>query len=219
MRIIKKAVPVIIICLFVYVIITGFSDRTGSDLKELAGRLFGGSGLSSGEDLNLRSSDGTYYTFTYKGEDYDAEFHTDTWTVYNSYRIKNPADIRKICKALSEEHPVPGRDRESFRTPRDMAFEWEQHNLAYSQLPEDSHWRESSRNVDLDPDDQGKTFKEIYEERTGKKLDLDTVVEHKNKITEKIKEKLDQYDDSEDADFDQLMEKIKRKIKEHLKDE
>jgi len=121
-------------------------------------------------------------------EDYEAEFQEDTWTIYNSCRIKNAKDILIICRALSEEHPVPSRDRESVRTPEDMAFEWEQHNLAYEQLPEGNHWRESSRNVDLDPDDQGKTFKEIYEERTGEELNLDTVIEHKDKIKEKLRE-------------------------------
>ena len=168
--------------------LTGCSDQAEGRLKELAGHLLSSSGINSPDDINLRSGDGSYYTFTYKDEDYEAEFQEDTWTIYNSCRIKNAKDILIICRALSEEHSVPSRDRESTRTPEDMAFEWEQHNLAYEQLPEGNHWRESSRNVDLDPDDQGKTFKEIYEERTGEELNLDTVMEHKDKIKEKLRE-------------------------------
>ncbi|MBQ9157070.1 MAG: hypothetical protein IJ137_09870 [Eubacterium sp.] len=141
-------------------------------------------------DINLRSDNDSDYYFTYKGEDYYAEYSGGEWTVYNSYRIKNPKDIKTICTALSEEHPVYASDYESYRTPSDMAFEWVQHSLAYEQLPEGNSWRQSAKNVTLDPEDQGKTFKEIYEDRTGKELDIDMVLSHKDKISSKIEEYL-----------------------------
>ena len=45
---------------------------------------------------------------------------------------------------------------------------WVQHNLAYSMLSEESEFKSWAKDVDLDPDDQGKSFIEIYEDRTGK---------------------------------------------------
>lgn len=155
--------------------------------------------LSSPEDINLKTDDDSIYAFDYDGEKFFAVFYIDTWEIHNSYRITDHDDIVTICRALSQEHPVPSKDRTSYRTPEDMAYEWEQHNLVYEQLPEDSHWKSDAKNVDLDPDDQGKTIKEIYEDRTGKKITLDTIIEKinsyrrrkgitKSRIKEKIKE-------------------------------
>ena len=53
----------------------------------------------------------------------------------------------------------------SYRTPEDMAFEWQQHNFVYVMLPEESEWRQNVKDVDLDPKDQGKTYQEMYEDR------------------------------------------------------
>ena len=53
-----------------------------------------------------------------------------------------------------------------------MVYEWKQHNLAFQVLPEGNSFRESAKDVDLDPRDQGKSLVEIYEDRTGQKLDL-----------------------------------------------
>lgn len=167
-------------------LMTGCSE----DVDRLTGNILHPSSLSSTEDINLRTNNGTGYTFTYEDEDFYAEYAYDTWTIYNSYRIKSPRDILIICKALDAEHRVPSRDYSSYRTPADMAFEWEQHNIAYDQLSDDSGFKHSARDVDLDPEDQGKTFKEIYEERTGRTLNMDKVIENKDKIKEKVKEKL-----------------------------
>ena len=157
----------------------------------------------------MEKEGGGSYSFRYGDKRYEAYFDTDTWTIYDSYQIKNAKDILLICKALSKEHPVPSSDRESYRTPEDMAFEWQQHNLAYDQLPKGNYWSDSSRDVDLDPDDQGKSYKEIYEDRTGKKLDFDTVMEHKDKIEQKAREKLGKGG----IDLDQLdLDKIKKKL-------
>ena len=60
----------------------------------------------------------------------------------------------------------------SYRTVDDMVYEWKQHNLAFQVLPEGNSFRESAKDVDLDPRDQGKSLVEIYEARTGQKLDL-----------------------------------------------
>ena len=56
-----------------------------------------------------------------------------------------------------------------------------QHNIAYEFVPKDSHWYEKARDVNLDPDDQGRSIEEIYEDRTGEELDFD-------KIWQKLKE-------------------------------
>jgi len=183
-------VYVCIILLTMIILIKAGTGEKSASLKSIFDQFLHPSEISSEEGINLRSDDGTCYYFTYKDEDFYCEYAGDTWTIYNSYKIKNPTDIYKICKALDQEHRVPSRDYSSYRTPADMAFEWEQHNIAYDQLPEGNYWRESARNVDLDPEDQGKSFKEIYEERTGNTLDLDKIVENKDKITDKVKEKL-----------------------------
>ena len=130
--------------------------------------------LTSTEDVVLVPTDdyAMGYVFEYGGEQFTAYFDTYSWRVYDSYKITNHNDIVIICQALINEHPVYGSDWESFRTADDMAYEWEQHSLAYNLLPEDNHWREDAKDVDLDPEDQGKSFPEIYESRTGQKLDL-----------------------------------------------
>ena len=132
--------------------------------------------LSSAEDIDLRLAGldepgyvKTYY-FTYDGQKFTAQYMEDNWTICDSYRITDKADMEIICEALLDAHPVHGCDMISTRTPEDMAFEWEQHNIAYESLPEGNEWRESAKDVDFDPADQGKTLIEMYRERTGKEL-------------------------------------------------
>ena len=48
-----------------------------------------------------------------------------------------------------------------------MAYEWDQHNKIHMVAPEDSVTRERTKNVDLDPEDQGKTYKDLYNENLG----------------------------------------------------
>ncbi len=170
--------------------ITGCSAESTQKVKQITGDMLAPGSLSSPDDIKLRSDDGNSYYFTYQDEDFYTEYYDDVWTIYNSYKITNSHDIKIICQALADEHPIHGKDMESYRTPSDMAFEWEQHNLAYQQLPEDNSWRESAKNVDIDPQDQGKTFKEIYEDRTGQEITIDDVFDKKDKIIEKIKEKI-----------------------------
>lgn len=125
-------------------------------------------------DVGLHPTDetGAHYAFTYAGEEFNVTYRPDWWTVHDSYRIKDIHDITAICQTLIDEHPVHGVDLESYRTAEDMAYEWEQHNLIYRLLPEDNPWRQHAKDVDLDPQDQGLTFTEMYERRTGKELDI-----------------------------------------------
>lgn len=139
--------------------------------------------LTSTADIGLTNYDGmgAKYYFTYKGEEFRTLYQNDCWTIYDSYKITDTHDMEIICQALIDVHPVHGKDLSSYRTAEDMAYEWEQHNLAYKYLPEDNAWRPSAANVDFDPEDQGRSFEEIYEDRTGQELDL----------KEKVKESLE----------------------------
>lgn len=141
---------------------------TSGDIQEREGL------LESVDDLNLQDVDGKgkSYTFLYDGEKYNAKFYIDTWTVYDSYNITNLKDLSIICEALINIHPIPSKDGESFREVEDLVHEWNQHNIAYRLLPSGNSWRKSSKDVDLDPADQGKSLKEMYESRTGKELNI-----------------------------------------------
>ncbi|MBR2560873.1 MAG: hypothetical protein IKE31_01850 [Eubacterium sp.] len=123
--------------------------------------------LKGTDDINLRNGGDGYYYFTYNGEDFRALYAASTWTIYDSYKITNKKDITIICQALSDIYPVPSRDWQSYRTAEDMAYEWDQHNKIYLIAPKDGRTRERTRNVDLDPEDQGKTYEDLYHENLG----------------------------------------------------
>jgi hypothetical protein len=99
--------------------------------------------------------------------EFEAVHKKDHWKIIDSWRITDTAAMIEICQALIELYPIHGADRESYRTPDDMAYEWAQHNLAYALLPEESEWRSHAKDVDLDPDDQGRSMYEIFLDRTG----------------------------------------------------
>ena len=128
--------------------------------------------LLSVEDIGLHAVDGSgrNYAFLYNQEEFSAQYTPDNWKIVDSCKITDADDIVIICQALSDVHPVHGRDMESFRTPEDMAFEWLQHNIAYTFLPDDSPWKQNVKDVDLNPADQNKTLEEMYEDRTGQKF-------------------------------------------------
>ena len=128
--------------------------------------------LTSTADIGLTDSDGKgkNYVFTYGDSIYNAIYWDDHWKIMDSYLIGNSNDMIIICQALIDLHPIHGADHESYRTADDMAYEWLQHNIAYEFLPEDNVWRQKSKDVDFNPDDQGKSFIEIYEQRTGKEF-------------------------------------------------
>ena len=138
------------------------SDDTSSDYSSAAEKI----------GLYDRDGGGVNYAFNYDGEEFYAQYYYDNWTLFDSYKITDEDDMEVICQALIDTHTVHGKDYESFRTADDMVYEWKQHNLAYTYLPEDNAWRESAKNVDFDPEDQGRSFEEIYEDRTGQEFDL-----------------------------------------------
>ena len=105
-------------------------------------------------------------------EVFSAIYTPNNWKIIDSYKITNKQDIIVICEELIKIHPVKGEDGISFRTAEDMAYEWVQHNLAYSLLPEGNEWRNNAKDVDLNPEDQGKNIIELYEKRSGIKFDL-----------------------------------------------
>ena len=114
--------------------------------------------LTSPDDIHLTEEADGSYSFTYGQDTFRAEFRTDTWKIVDSYRITNLADMTLICKALNDRHPVPTPDRKGSRTPEDLAFEWDQHNLAFTLLPDGDPRKDRARDVDLNPEDQGKSL-------------------------------------------------------------
>lgn len=125
--------------------------------------------LESAEDLNLYDIDGmnANFAFTYGEEEFYAYYTEDNWKIVDSYKIENQADMEIICQALADIHPIHGSDGESYRTAEDMAYEWEQHNIAYKILPDDTPWKQNVKDVDINPADQGKSFYQMYKERMG----------------------------------------------------
>ncbi len=115
--------------------------------------------------LTDTDGNGTDYSFVYADETFQAQYTPDNWTICDSYRITDPAAMLAICEALHAEHRIHSADYESWRTPEDMVYEWEQHNLAYDMLADDSPWKASARDVDFNPADQGKSLYEIYQSR------------------------------------------------------
>lgn len=123
--------------------------------------------LTSAEQLNIQDIDGkeTNYIFTYKGQEYKAIYTTDNWHIENSYQIRNHNDMKIICEALINIHPIHGKDKVSYRTVDDLVYEWELHNIAYDLLPEENKWKSNVKHVDLNPEDQGKDLVEMYKSR------------------------------------------------------
>ena len=130
--------------------------------------------LSSTEDINLTDTDGNgkTYVFTYDGEEFSAVYRADNWKIVDSYKINNSADMTIICQALIDVHQVHGKDMVSYRTADDMVYEWEIHNVAYAYLSDDETLSAKARDVDFNPEDQGRTLEEIYYARTGKHLSI-----------------------------------------------
>ena len=122
--------------------------------------------LSSIDELKLHDVDGnnTSFEFYYDGETYTAQYTPDNWKIVDSYKIRNSADMLLICEALIEINPLHGRDMVSYRVPEEMVDEWMQHNLAYDMFKDNAALRARAKDVDLNPDDQGKNIIEKYME-------------------------------------------------------
>ena len=73
-----------------------------------------------------------------------------------------------ICSAVSAVHQIHNKDYTGYRDAEDLAYEWEQHNTAYTLLPDSSPWKKNAKDVDLDPKDQGKSFVEMARDRLRK---------------------------------------------------
>ena len=131
--------------------------------------------LTSSADLELTDIDGKgkNYSFTYGGEEFSATYKTDNWKIVDSYRIDNEADMKIICQSLIDEHPVHGKDMVSYRTADDMVYEWQLHNIAYAFLSDDETLINKAKDVDFNPEDQGRTLEELYYSRTGKELNIE----------------------------------------------
>lgn len=131
----------------------------------------GESYILSKDEIGLSNTDGKgkNYSFNYNNETYTAVYTKDNWHINNSYKIKNKKDITLICEALNDVHKVHGKDMKSYRTAEDMMEEWVIHNIAYDYLPEENNWKSHAKDVDLNPADQGKSLKEMYEEKVNKK--------------------------------------------------
>ena len=128
--------------------------------------------LASVDDLEIYDTDGmdSDYEFIYDGKIFEALYTPENWKIIDSYKIKNHSDMTVICEVLCRLHPIHDKDYNDYRTPEDMVYEWEQHNLAYSLLPDDNPWKENAKDVDLDPEDQGKGLYELFKDRTGRDI-------------------------------------------------
>lgn len=145
--------------------------------KAISGSSGNSTSSLTAEDIALTDVDGNgkNYVFSYKGEEFTAIYTTDNWKIMDSYRITDLADMKVICQALIDENPVHGKDMVSYRTADDMVYEWQLHNMGYAYFEEGSTLKAKAKDVDFDPDDQGKGIEEFFESRTGKKIDMDDI--------------------------------------------
>lgn len=123
--------------------------------------------LQSPDDINIYDANGMgeNYIFSYDNQNFQAFYSYDNWKIIDSYKIRNNDDIRIICQALKDIHPVHSADMSCYRDADDMAYEWIQHNIAYDVLPDDSEWKSSAKDVDINPDDQNKNLYDMFLER------------------------------------------------------
>lgn len=123
--------------------------------------------LQDVEDIGLTNTDGKgkKFVFTYDNEEFSAVYTTDNWQIIDSYKITNSADMKIICQALIDVHPIHGKDMESYRTADDMVYEWQIHNIAYAVMDKDDPKRIKSKDVDFDPKDQDMTIEDFYKSR------------------------------------------------------
>ncbi len=153
--------------------VSGASSAASSDSNSSSAGI-----LKSTADIELENTDGKgeNYRFYYGGDEFSAIYTEDNWKIIDSYLIVSESDMTIICQALIDEHPVHGKDLVSYRTAKDMAYEWQVHNIAYTFMEEDDPQRIKAKDVDFDPKDQGLTLEEFYETRTGKKFDISDIL-------------------------------------------
>lgn len=119
--------------------------------------------LESADDLMLiTDGDDMNYSFIYNGNEFRAEYTEDHWKIYDSYRVDSAKDMSYICEMLISEHPIHGKDMVSYRTADDMAYEWIQHNLVFALVNNVPEILERAKDVDFNPEDQGKSVLDYY---------------------------------------------------------
>ena len=111
---------------------------------------------SSADEVVLVPAGGEVYSFDYGDKTFQAEYTENSWKIIDSYLIDNEQDMGYICDALTALHPIPTADGSGVRDRESLVYEWRQHNEAYKMLPKDSKWIASVKDVDLNPDDEGK---------------------------------------------------------------
>ena len=116
------------------------------------------------EEMKMYDIDGNNenFAFTYNDEVFYAYYKPENWQIVDSYKIIVKDDMITICQALIDIHPLHGSDGESWREPEDMAKEWLQHNIAYNILPDGDIHKENAKDVDFNPEDQGKSMVDMY---------------------------------------------------------
>ena len=120
--------------------------------------------INNKDNINIINLNGTNYILDYKGTKYNVEYKYDNWKIYNSYKITNEHDMKIIVSKLISIHPIHSSDYKSYRTVDDLIYEWKQHNLAFTLLP-NGKYKDMARDVDLDPKDQNKSYIEMYKIR------------------------------------------------------
>lgn len=175
MKVFKNKIFLFLIFMIIITLVVLFFILSGDESKELDNNNKSDSTViqepsfeSTIDSIEIVDVDGkdTNYEFIYHEEVFKVYYVYDNWKIYDSYKIKNQADMKIICQALIDIHPIHGKDRVSYRTADDMVYEWVQHNIAYEILPKESKWKNNAKNVDFDPDDQGKSLKEMFDDRT-----------------------------------------------------
>ena len=131
---------------------------------------------STEEAKEIKEKDSETYLFEYRKKTYEAIYTPDNWHITNSYQIREQNDIAIICKKLIEIHPIHGKDMKTYRKVEDLVTEWIQHNMIYDLLPDNNKWKNNVKDVDLDPKDQGRSMEELYESRTGKKINIEDII-------------------------------------------
>jgi len=163
----KKRNIVLLNAILLLTLIPSGCGASSSDTASEASEAWSASLLGSAAELNLKTDDDLHYSFDYGGLRFEAVFtpSSDNWKIIDSYKIQNHDDMLIICRTLSEAHPIHTADGSGFRTAEDMVYEWEQHNLAWALLPEDSGWKNNAKDVDINPEDQGKNIIDFYNDR------------------------------------------------------
>ena len=117
-----------------------------------------------------KNSDYEEISFYYNEHKYKAIYSNETWTIDDSYKIKNHDDIFIICNKLNEIKKIPNCRKDGDRTVDSLVKEWETHNIAYEwfsyfdYLNEFDYAKNRAKTVDLDyRDDEKDLFQIVFD--------------------------------------------------------